>query len=60
MLFAPAYVDDELANDFPTTLGMSDLGMELNAVEGLRVVGNCSKRRGAGVSNDMEIGRERR
>ena len=55
VLLASTNTHDELANDFLTTLGMRDFGVELDAVEGLGVVGDGGEGRSIGASDHMEI-----
>ena len=58
-LLATADVDDKAAEDVLTAERVGDFGVELDAVNGLLVVGNGGERGGSGRRDGSEILRER-
>ena len=56
VLFATTDAQHEFTDDFSSPLRMGDLGVELNAVERLRVMCDCGKGCSIRAANDVEIG----
>ena len=53
-----ADVDNELSDDFSPAWRVGDLGMELDAIPGLIVVGDCCEGSSGGVPDDVEVCRD--